>query len=94
MPQGPGTYRGKVGRPAKKKASSALGALFSPDIVATIGGSKPAKKARKQMAKTDARRKKLFDKLRKKLGAQFTDAEAQRALQLQESRRRARRTRK
>ncbi len=93
MPQGKGTYGSDVGRPAKKKAGSALGALFSPDIVATIGSRKPAKKAQKRMVKKDQRRTALMNKLKKKMGSQFTEREAERMFQLAESRRRMRKGR-
>lgn len=92
MPQGPGTYGSKVGRPAKKKTGSALGQLFSPSITRAMGG-KTAKKAAKKMAKKDQRKTALVNKLRKKLGSQFTEKEAERMFQAAESRRRMRRAR-
>jgi len=56
MPQGPGTYGNKVGRPAKKKAGSALGQLFSSGTARAMGG-KTAKKAAKKMAKRQRMRR-------------------------------------
>ena len=92
MPQGPGTYGSKVGRPAKKKAGSALEALFPPSLMRAMGGKTP-KKAQKRMAKKDQRRTALMNKLRKKLGSQFSEREAEKMFQLAESRRSVRKGR-
>ena len=70
MPQGKGTYGSKVGRPAKKKAGSALSGLFS--------------KAKRKMGPQMSERE-LFSfvskKMKKKFGPQVTTGEISRIVQ-------------